>query len=570
MRWLRTVLSLAAVALAGLVDGVAHGQVALAQAGPPASDATWLVVASAQSESHLAQAQSRAEELESALRGQDARVIPAGRVRATFVASHSSDPVELPLGRERALLARVERATHVLALGRLDQATVELAELRSLSEAQQDALRRAPGNAEQLFDVCVVSAGLLAEQGDEAAADRQFQTCARAFPAMRSAPSYHAPETRERYARAAARLSPAPGGARLRVRSIGGGSCIARVNGTSIGRTPTDAPLLAVDVRVQLECDDRPGRVHRLELKPGVNELALDAAFESALRSGEPRLGLLHRDAATLQARRVQDAAQLAGGTRASVVILVEVTSTVTVVRVDPRVDAVRSHPWSAELENSPATVALARSLLTAPSGPPAPARPPARAPQPVADTRRVPLPGSGALPLVRLGQSHGWVVPATIALGYSATLGFSLFALARRADERKTILDGSSFDIEGYRAAQRLGVIGTAAGAAVASGMEVIGLEGEGMPWHAWVATGLGAASLAAGLLLSPDPRCEDMVPLRSCTTWAEDPLLGTLLVVESIPLLVVPLTYALAPLLGRDTRVSADSAGLRVTHRF
>lgn len=511
----------------------------------------WIVVAIADTQPHLADALNRASALELELRAVNANLVTPEEARARFVTGHSTEPVTLPADRLNDLRVRVRRAARQLALGRARETAAELAPVRALGDQAQDCLRRDLDDAHELFDVCIVSASQSAQAGEPRAAERQMQECVRAFPSMRAPAEYHSQETRELFARVASQLQRGPV-ASLVIRNSSQQACVTRINGVPVGPAPAAVELLPATVRIQLECDDAPGRIHHVSLRSGFNEVTLDPDFDRSIVSSPPRMRILYASAARLETRRASDMAALARGVRAETLLVVEASAHVTVQRFDGSGRALQRFDWSAPAEDTAARANLVRALLAPPARPPQP--PPVAVRRSAAD------------------DSAAWITPTAIALGYSTAVAASLFSLARRAGERSDSLGRSSFDIDGYRSDLRIGLIGTSAGAVLATSAEVIGLpQRASVPWWAWTAGGLGAAALMAGALLSPPSECRQMAPQPRCTTWQADSLLRPLLLIHSVPLLALPLKYAVSATFGVDASANAEGeARVQLRGRF
>jgi hypothetical protein len=536
---------------------VGHGLPARAQA--PISGG-WVVVAASDSDAGLQQAQFRAQAIEDALRSRRANVLEPEEARARFEAAHSRAPITLGAEDIAALRARIQQATRLLALGKLREAMAATEPLRQLADRALDNLKRDLAEAQELFDICIVSATLMSNAGERRAAERHMQQCVHGFPGLKTALEYHSPEARELFARVTEQLQPGAA-ASLVIRSTHTEGCITRVDGIPTGPPPAALELVPSQVRVQLECGAEAGRVHPMTLESGFNQVALDPDFDR-VRSDAPRLRLRTVRATTLQSRSALDALAIGRALRAEVIVLLSVTGGTTTLRrlaaYGARGPQIR---WDAAVADTRALSDVAAAILAAPS-------PSSQRPVPRRDTHPT------ALRVLRLNASTAWLVPTTIVLGYSVGIASSVFALARRAEVREDSLS-QSIDIDSYRQAHTFGLVGAIAGNALATGAELVGLpRRRGVPWWAWLAGGLGVAALGAAVAVAPEHACNLESRLRACTQWSEDPLLQPLLVIQSIPLLAVPLTYAISSALGDGNAASVQTDGhaamLVVSGRF
>jgi hypothetical protein len=522
------------------------GVVAIAHADAPPTGG-WAVVATAANESDLEEATARAAALEAMLRVQSAPVVGPDEVRARFIAEHSTESIVLDDARLRRLRAHMARATRAFALGNIDEANAELAPLRALSDGEQDELRREEGQAQELFDLCVVAATQTASGSEDGAAERQMQECVRAMPTLRAAPHYHSPEARALYIRVTTQLERGQPSS-LVIRSASDGPCQSRINGAPAGAVPTVLELVPTEVRLQVECGARRGRTHRLPVAPGFNEITIDPEFDAAVRSDAPRLRLVHSDPRVLDVRRTLDAAALARALRSDTLLLVEVAQGITIRQHDRRGSETARVRWNAPLHDRSALERAARALF----GPQ-----PVRSEAPAENYR-------SALPVIRWSDSTSWIIPSAIALGYSAAIATSVIALMQRANLRQSVLSAARPSIAEYRSGRQLALIGTSAGAAVATLTELLGLPAHpSVPWWGWTAGGLGLGAVSAAVLLSPDADCRQLVALRACTPLSQDSVLPALLVLHAVPLLTIPLTYGLSAALGEETGVELDADG-------
>lgn len=549
------------------------------------------VVVSAADPSQLEAAQGVAEQLEQGLVDRGVLLLSATEARARFEAVHSTEPVVLDKETLVELRKQVDEATRLLALNRLREALDATHELRELSASGQDYLRRELSQAQELFDVCVVTASQIAAAGDQLQAYRHMLRCAQTFPGLTPVPEYHPPEVRELYDSVLEDVEQAKP-ATLLVRSAGTEPCLTRVNGISWGEAPAQITMAPHPVRVQLECAERPGRVHHMSLRAGFNRLLIDPVFDRALRSGPPRLRLLYESLATLANRRRRDGETLARALNVTRLVMVEGGAPMRVhqldsfgqllhtLAVDP-VDPSSLATVLAELSegahlhgNAPAvsseqTPGPVSAVALGQAGEEVMGQPPAQVGVELsvsgeADALYVP-----ALPVLEPSADLAWLSPLTIGIGYALSIAGSAFALSERYFVRRDSID-QVFDLDHYNDTGSLGVGFMVGGAMIATAAELLTLPAaDGVPAAAWVAGAVGVVAGVAGLGLSAsDNSCTAADDRQECIGIERDPLLGPLLLVQSVPLLAVPATYLLAEGLGERglARVEWTPGGMRL----
>lgn len=538
----------------------------------PETGSGWAVIAATDSEDQVARAQELAKRLERALDAAGAEILPAEEALQRFEAVHSTEPVVLAPDALQALREQVQEATRYLALHRLKDALSATEKLRRLGNRAQDFLRRELGHAQELFDVCVVTATQIAEGGEQLEAYRHMLRCAQTFPGLEPQAEYHSPDVRELYDTVLENLDETQP-AELVIRSTERGDCTTRVNGISWGPAPAEIKASPTQVRIQLECGAEPGRVHTTVLRPGFNEITIDPVFDAAIRSSAPRLTLVYDGPRQLTQRLARDSGTLAGAVNAEDVVTVELTGKpttpprsfttasspdaagpghpggpiATIRLIDTRGHLVRQARWKGSFTDPAEADRIARALTTG--------EPAADTPSEVGSAKYHP-----ALPLVDVKQSNAWVFPAGIALGYATSIGGSLYALADRSSRRKEALTGD-FPV-GYEGVGTTGLILTATGSALSTTLELIGLpDRDRVPWYAWVggAAGLAAASTGIYALAAVDS-CQIGDDRLACTAWTRDNLFAPLLLVQSAPLLTMPLTYAVSSALGPGASATVD----------
>ncbi len=258
-----------------------------------------------------------------------------------FERRHSSrarvlDPQEIAEVAERTRVA----ARH-LAIGEAEAARNEYEALGSLtnrlaSEGTVDAK-----GARELLNGCLVLVRYLMRHGNDAEARVQTQECVRRAPFLEPDPDLHPPHVRELYATTKDELRIGPQAtlqvnvdreialaltkSSLRVdRDTPEGSCKVNLNGIGVGYSPwamTD--VLPGTVWVQVTCGDEPGRLHHVQLRPGMNLLDVDPQFERAVET-DGALGLHYGERISdFVAHRVEHGLRLGQQLRVDGILLV-------------------------------------------------------------------------------------------------------------------------------------------------------------------------------------------------------------------------------------------------------
>jgi hypothetical protein len=259
------------------------------------TDATrWAVVVLASDPSPLAHGREAADLASAALAASGGQVVASEAARFSLDEYSGSmlrpAPPSLVSGLDRAVTDAISEVASGNATGAIAGAEPVLTE----SEPFVSALGRVDESAAQLANLCLVVARARLEHREERAAEIQVQTCLRLVPDVVPNPHVHPPEVRALVGGVRTALA-AGEGATLSVQvASDSGNCQVRLNGRPMGPTPwSSAPLVPGAYQVQVECDDRPGRVQRVELSAGEAEtLRVTPRLASALdtRSGAPAL----------------------------------------------------------------------------------------------------------------------------------------------------------------------------------------------------------------------------------------------------------------------------------------
>jgi hypothetical protein len=488
---------------------------------------------------------------------------PVAAIR--FEDAHSSEPVRVSDSQLERLLQIVGEGRRFLALGKRKKGQGALQSLDDNPAPIRDFLQREPQRAELLFDACLTTGYLLVREKQTEQAEQQLLRCAQTFPDYE--PRRQPAEIRKMYESAREQAANEPHGS-LEVVSTKPG-CSIRLSGMERGKSPTTLRVTPGVVRLQLECErDTPGRIHAVEVRAGSNHVTIDPRFEAAVHS-QGALWLAYPDATTRTAEMDSDGRALGkilGATRVVLLVVDQVTPDALSVRVrlpqhEPSQD-IATIGFSNEAGYAHDTVEpVARKLVAlTPATSPAPqvkravlvrARL-AREPAPPADTDP---PTTSSAPRVALG-----VVLAVAGVGALST-SWAFYATRLSLRSRPYI---AGVDYDTARRFDSLGVgvlIAGAGGAALITGSEWLLVPGNNrIPTVAWVVGGAGVALAATGLgFVVVGTHCRPHVieaadSRRSCGSFVADSSFGPLLALHALPLLNLPLEYAVRRWLGSD----------------
>lgn len=507
-----------------------------------------------------------------------------------FETRHSSEPVKLNSDEMSRLLRSVSQAARHLALGELPQAQQAMEGVYSLSGPARDYLNREAARARKIFDTCLMTAYLWERDHKRQQALRQMLECSRNFPGFRPEGRAYPPELRDVFEQAKLQLSQ-EAATTLLVQSRHTSGCGVRLNGIEVGKSPMSfSDVRAGVMRVQLECQSGvAGRIHSIELKPGENRLEIDPSFDAVVHS-QGGLWLQYETTAIRTARLDKDLAQIAKAIGAVKVVglIVEGTSypRVHVHAPGPPARAVASLSYSVgEGYNAEALAAALKALqprqarrsqqqistaapiqLSEPPPPPAPPEPPPQTPaEPETDQNIVAgalLAGAGVA-----GLATGWIL---------YTLRYD-----QQVDVLNMPMDAGESPINEIQPAAPVAAIGV--GALVLSISDYFWPpDDEGVPAWAWVAGGLGAAVVGAGIAVAAatadcvgndapmmsneiDMMATDGTEPTVCGQYWTDPsgIFGPMIALHGMPLISLPIAYAIRAALRTDAKQTTFNLG-------
>jgi hypothetical protein len=508
------------------------------------------------------------------LRSQAQTVLANSDGAVLFESRHSSEPVQLNSDEMSRLLRSVGQAARHLALGELPQAQQAMESVYALSGPARDYLNREAARARKIFDTCLMTAYLWERDQKHPQALRQMLECSRNFPGFRPEGRAYPPELREVFEQAKHQMQQEAPTALL-VQSRQSSGCGVRLNGIDAGKSPMSfSDVRAGIVRVQLECQSGvAGRIHSVELKPGENRLEIDAAFESVVRS-QGGLWLQYDSEASRAARADGDLRQIQRALGAGHVVALFIDGTTNprvrlrTVADQPREIATLSHGagdgYSPEavaaaikqlrvqgkkrrpaLSDEQAPVALNHPPEPVPAEPAEPVKPEVPSQQNVLVGVLLAAAGAG-------GIAAGWIM-------YKMRYNYRASSASGMDPTLQPAIDDA---ISAYQTPPYWGVLASAGAGALVLGLsDYFWLpDSDGIPTLAWVAGGVGAAVAVTGIALSVLMQSCPEIPTAdvACYQFPGDRAFGPLLALHSLPLLGVPISYAIRAAVRPDAPVS------------
>lgn len=286
---------------------------------PTASQAQaeeWLVVPVVVGQ-HATQARTVTQEAASDLEHRGFSVMSNAKAAEAFEVRVSTPPHDLSEAEVDAWMEQSRAALTHLARNDYDGALEQLEEAQAFSRAAVEALNREPATAAVLLDTCLYAVRALLGVGKRATAQVQALECARLSPGVTPDARMHPPMIRTFYEDVVEAGRSRFGS--LVVQSTA--ACEVRVNGIAFGPAPVQVDRLPEgECRVQVECDEGPGRVHRMRIERGTTMLEVDAELDRAVRTDDalalhypahPDRKSLERDARSLAQRMGVDSVLL-------------------------------------------------------------------------------------------------------------------------------------------------------------------------------------------------------------------------------------------------------------------
>lgn len=526
--------------------------------------------------------------VEAGIRLGSAPPIAGSEGRTRFVASHSDEPAVITPSDVAALERCYHDAGMSLARGRVQTAGEQVQRCIDRANEVRETLVRDASGAQSFLRACAVQVQYFLSSGRGDDALRQATECrlvASDVPlSARSAP----PEVRAIFDaadHALAELEPAT----IEVRSTPRTGCAVWLRGQNVGTTPAVVPgLLPGRADLQVECDaGHAGRVHRVNFRSGRNLITIDTRFEDVVRT-DARVRLVYSEPADVRAHRVEDALTIGRAVAVTDVLLVTLDderAAVVLERVDVQRGAVRASATVSvsggrldeeelaaarvRLENAPRPAQVVRRTDTRRAGPAGPRSGEGGGNAGLGeDDERADDAG---------GSSRGGGVPvlgiALSAAGIAGIAGgWALFASSRGELDR---LNASVPGDPDYQQRQddydgsRLYVyaLGAPGSALLTLAMPFLLPSAKGVPWWSFVAGGIGLVGIGlASWQWAIDRTCIGTMCERRNLTFDR----GSMFAFTAVPLLAIPITYAVRSLIhddGARAEVQASAAGVTVS---
>ena len=255
------------------------------------------------------------------------------RTTSTLISLHDardrftarSRPPQVASDSDLDLLARAARdAIEHVAFGRTSAAQKSVREVIARAELTLESLNRETATARQILDTCLSLVRSTLQSDKRDAALEQATRCRRLVPDLAPSEEAHPANVVGVLAEADNLLRRMRIG-NLTVLSTPESNCSVYLNGRHLGTTPFRLDRAAAgDYRVQVECGQRNGRVHVVQLGDVPARIVVDTQFDRAVGS-DPRLSLHYEGADAARAQALSHAVQLGRAVGASDVLLVGV-----------------------------------------------------------------------------------------------------------------------------------------------------------------------------------------------------------------------------------------------------
>lgn len=448
--------------------------------------------------------------------------------------------------------SRSRSALRALARADYAAARADLLEAQRLAEHAAEELNREAERARQVLDTCLFMTRTLLETGDAAEALRQVRMCRVLVPELAPQEHFHPPEVHE----ILARVDAEPHTGTLRITSNPSG-CIARLNGIAQQETPLDIEGLGRgSYRLQVECDERRGRVHRVEIVGDTSELVhVDLGLDEVVRS-RPFVHLRTPVEINTHARVL---AQDLGRTS---LFVQSISGQLLLTRVTPAGDISRARTTPENLAPALSALREGRSMDFTGASPRSLDEPNVAA--------GTPETASSGVPSWRLAVGIG---SAVVGVGVLATSAFLLRSRTVRG-EQFAIAEPTDADYlmrqERYleRRSQNTAITALALGGGAVAGFGIaLLIPPSESAWWSWVVGGAGLAlgGVGAALWLSRDD-CSNLISVdvaerNACVSHDQRGPLAAILVGASLPLIAVPVS-SLLQRGGADAHASVSPA--------
>lgn len=471
-------------------------------------------------------------------------------VQSLFQQRHSSATAELAPDELASLRECADRALVEVGNGRHVQAQETVAECLAIGQRALETLNRATDAAKTLFDACLYVVRARHELGDAEGALSEAMRCRRLVPDIQPSDRDHPPYVREVVAEAD-RLLERSVGAELNVEVASGVACPVFVNGRRLGEAPVSLQNLPTGTyRVQVDCDGRHSRTHVANVDDDPVNLVIDLEFDRAVRT-QDGLSLVYEDTMELASKQAEHG--LAVGRILGAVEVWVLSHRERGRRLD-RLVVGTGHLAAYALLPSEGDI-------------------PAEAVQSLLSGRSMNFRGGSGVEIEAVtddeiaGASNtgpetpswlGWVGAGLTLAAYGAswtTWGLQKYAgdrfrLAELGDPDFIARQSSYLDASGLflPLAVTSAVLGTVT-------VPFFAPEADGIPWHAWLAGGIGLVAVGAGAWLQGEEECTEEFSNGLCHEGTEGESVGLLLMLHAPPFLAVPLTYLVRDLTGNES---------------
>lgn len=543
-------------------------------------------------------ARKAAELLSSELSAQNKRVLPNESAKRLFEQRGSAPPMLANTSDIDELARDAQQALYHVASGLHSHARQDVERAMERARRALESLNRETRAAQHLLDACLYLVRGHIGRNDREEAKRQALDCKRLVPDIDPEPTMHPPSVIGVLAEAeAALLAREPSSLRIESDPVG---CAVFVNGRNLGTTPKDLPRLSPgEYRVQVECHEgEPGRVHRTVLSNTRGVVRVDTRFERVVQTLFD-LSMRYQNASEELSFRRQfalEAARIVGSSDLVTVRLSELgneqqpiieaerlrvsdgkvvakvrlpldkqgnaqrsilQSSVKALIGEQHIDlsggpvlAIASEPLSPVVEEEnllPASEQVTRVAEVAPES------------LEVRSTHRE----YNATRITGYVLSGLGLVTSAVGWGLQMQLGSKQTTYAEAVNAQTPERFQAYREVENFARKPQI-TLGLGA-AMLTAGMPLWLPENPRVPWWAWTGGGVGAVVAGIGIKLAVDtPGClKD--EFGRCTDHALATRIGTQLMLQSVPLLALPVVYGVRALLGRTPASRID---LQTTH--
>lgn len=534
---------------------------------PLAAHAQLLVVPTETGDTQAGRVPNVAAQLEQYIMDLGTPVLTRREAASRFERRESSAPTVIDRTDLDVIAEQAQEALLFVATGRNQRARAAVAQVMERAERTLESLNREAESATNLLDSCLFSVrAMLAARDREGARQRAFE-CRRLVPDMEPEPYTHPPPVRQLYEDVQRELSSGSGGT-LRIRTDTPG-CEVLLNGRNLGTTPFDAPHLPPgEYRVQAECDNVPGRVHRVTMTASGTDLTINTRRDRFLRTSE-ELSLVYPTQQELDADGFEDARQVARAVGATEIVWIR-----------PDGEGLRHERFEVDDGRTLATVrshatdtrdelrVLASMLVAGESHDLLLDEPiEVQHPRSGVSSEALAADGPSDTPVVGIALfSAGAALLATSWVMYSQVQ-------ANENDIQRLEFGDTAFldQLDSlYTSRWLMGSTAVAGGAAMSIALPFLLPEQKAgdpaVPWWGWALGGIASAGLAGAVVLATQPEPCLGMGRTNCFITEKPWLLSISLAAHTAPLFGVPLTYLLRGVTedsNAAATVTADSTG-------